>query len=264
MKYTQASELVWKQTLELAASGSAVMHSLGVGPLGNLYMGGHVVDTDANANLVAIKVSPSGQLVWEETFDGQDGFWDTANGLWVEEQGRIYAAGTSYGLERGYAGLIIQYLEDDSILATESNPGYAYEGMEVDLFARTIGTGVSSTWTQQAGETVTIQNAGSATASITAPVLSSQSQSTLRFAVTASQGGSALETRTVEVPVWMPGDASHDHSVNLIDFGYLKTSFNQSLGSAGYNAHADFNADNAVNLVDFGLMKSNFNQSLSP
>ena len=52
----------------------------------------------------------------------------------------------------------------------------------------------------------------------------------------------------------IPGDANFDGTVDLQDFGILKTNF----GGPGGWAEGDFNADDTVDLQDFGLLKANF------
>ena len=56
------------------------------------------------------------------------------------------------------------------------------------------------------------------------------------------------------------GDATHDGTVNLLDFNALAGHFN---GAATSDMQGDFNFDGMVNLLDFNLLASNFNKSLA-
>ena len=63
-------------------------------------------------------------------------------------------------------------------------------------------------------------------------------------------GGPALSGLT-----FLPGDANGDGTVDLQDFGILKSNF----GTTGATwAQGDFNGDGMVDLQDFGVLKGNF------
>jgi hypothetical protein len=58
--------------------------------------------------------------------------------------------------------------------------------------------------------------------------------------------------------VYRSFDYDCSHAVDLADLGFLATTFNQSVGSATYNACFDFNCDNIVNLADLGYFACHF------
>ncbi|MEM1011449.1 MAG: PEP-CTERM sorting domain-containing protein [Planctomycetota bacterium] len=56
----------------------------------------------------------------------------------------------------------------------------------------------------------------------------------------------------------LPGDANGDGTVDLADFGILRSEF----GSMGDMLLADFNGDMTVDLADFGILRANFGTSI--
>lgn len=60
----------------------------------------------------------------------------------------------------------------------------------------------------------------------------------------------------------LQGDANGDGSVNVVDLPHFSASFNRSVGSATYNARADWNTDGTVNVIDLPLFSELFNRSL--
>jgi len=59
------------------------------------------------------------------------------------------------------------------------------------------------------------------------------------------------------LPDTLPGDANNDGTVDLADFGILRSEF----GMGGGTLLADFNDDGTVDLADFGILRANFGAS---
>jgi len=57
----------------------------------------------------------------------------------------------------------------------------------------------------------------------------------------------------------LPGDANMDGTVDLADFGILRSNFGLSVGATF--GQGDFNEDGAVDLADFGILRANFGSS---
>lgn len=66
---------------------------------------------------------------------------------------------------------------------------------------------------------------------------------------------------TVNFGTLLAGDANNDNQVTLTDFSIISSMYNQSMGSAGFDARADLNGDGVATLVDFSLLAANFNRS---
>jgi hypothetical protein len=61
------------------------------------------------------------------------------------------------------------------------------------------------------------------------------------------------------VPVWLPGDANKDGTVNGADLNVVLSNYNVS----GMDwEHGDFNGDGTVNGADLNIVLSNYNQSV--
>ncbi len=69
----------------------------------------------------------------------------------------------------------------------------------------------------------------------------------------------AIKVLTDKIPQ-LPGDATGDGRVDLLDFGVLRSNFGQSVLN-GF-ADADFNDDGKVDLTDFGILRANFGNTL--
>ncbi len=82
----------------------------------------------------------------------------------------------------------------------------------------------------------------------------------LDLAGVTSDSGVALEPSPVVEGYFLAGDANGSRSVNLADFGVLRSNFGQA---GGLLSRADFNLDGLVNLADFGILRANFGQSVA-
>jgi hypothetical protein len=119
----------------------------------------------------------------------------------------------------------------------------------------TGSTGATSyLWEQTGGKTVTIVNPTTATPSFVAPTVATLAEAQLTFKLTVTNGGGNDED-TVSVRVYMRGDADHDDTVGILDFGVWKKQYNhQDPGTTG-----DFDGQNGVDILDFGIWKTNYN-----
>ncbi|MEM7809067.1 MAG: dockerin type I domain-containing protein, partial [Planctomycetota bacterium] len=77
----------------------------------------------------------------------------------------------------------------------------------------------------------------------------------------ANSSGATLVSSPVIEDFFLAGDADRSRSVNLTDFGILRSNFNSTPVNGFLSA--DFNLDGAVNLTDFGILRANFGQSVA-
>lgn len=54
------------------------------------------------------------------------------------------------------------------------------------------------------------------------------------------------------------GDIDEDNEVGIGDYAVLSSTYNLSLGDAGYNGAADLNGDDAVDIADYAILSSNY------
>ncbi len=57
---------------------------------------------------------------------------------------------------------------------------------------------------------------------------------------------------------YLNGDADHDNTVSVFDYGLLSDAFDSSPGSSNWNPEADFDGDQTVSVFDYGILSNNF------
>ncbi|MEM1012814.1 MAG: choice-of-anchor Q domain-containing protein [Planctomycetota bacterium] len=77
----------------------------------------------------------------------------------------------------------------------------------------------------------------------------------------ANSGGATLVSSPFIEDFFLAGDADRSRSVNLADFGILRSNFGGTPVDGFLSA--DFNLDGSVNLADFGILRANFGQSVA-
>ena len=73
-----------------------------------------------------------------------------------------------------------------------------------------------------------------------------------QYAIDLSNYVSPLDFQTLP-----EGDANNDNVVNLVDFSILSSTYGKCLGTAGFDARADFNEDSCIGILDFSLLQRN-------
>ena len=161
-----------------------------------------------------------------------------------------------------------EYMAPNQQPAVNAGPDVTavYEGRPVALHAAGSdpdpGDTLSYLWTQTAGKAVSLSGADTADVSFTAPALTSKAESLLTLQVQVSDGNGGQASDSVSVQVYMKGDATRDHKVNVFDLQRLSASWNKNQGQAGYDAACDFTGDNKVNVFDLQAMGVNWNKTL--
>lgn len=74
---------------------------------GNIYVTG--TSESGSRDIVTIKYDGSGQVLWDERFDGPDHMDDEPSGLAVDPEGNVYVAGTSGMSDSGQDIILIKY-----------------------------------------------------------------------------------------------------------------------------------------------------------
>lgn len=84
-------------------------------PEGDVVLAGYTNDTDgAGYDGLVLKISPEGSVLWSTHVGGPD--WDFFNGVTVDDDGRIYAAGETTSAEQGTQGWIVGLSEGGEVL----------------------------------------------------------------------------------------------------------------------------------------------------
>jgi uncharacterized delta-60 repeat protein len=107
LKYDSAGGLVWQKTW--GGTGNDYGFGVAVDGSGNIYVTGYTESFGAgNADVVLLKYSPSGGLLWQKTWGGTNS--DEGWGVAVDSSGNIYVAGYTYSFGAGnYDVVLLKY-----------------------------------------------------------------------------------------------------------------------------------------------------------
>lgn len=115
---------------------------------GNVYVTGARTSADCGRDYCTIKINPSGQLLWEETYNGDGNGDDWAVAIAVDDEGNVYVTGASYGIETDLDIVTIKYDTDgnEQWVARYNGPvngeDYAYD-IAIDAQGNVYVVGVS-------------------------------------------------------------------------------------------------------------------------
>jgi hypothetical protein len=140
-----------------------------------------------------------------------------------------------------------------------------YEGQTVHLHAAGSDPNtdpLAYAWTQTAGLTVTLSGSNTADASFTAPAVSTVTQASMTFQVSVNDGNGGTANDSVNVRVYLAGDASHNDVVDISDLLAVGAAWGTSQGSPEYDASCDFNNDGLVDAADVLMLADNWGARL--
>jgi hypothetical protein len=140
-----------------------------------------------------------------------------------------------------------------------------YEGQLVQLHATASDPDsdpLTYGWTQTAGPTVTLNGADAADASFAAPAVSTVPQASMTFQVTVNDGKGGSANDSVNVRVYLAGDASHNDAVDISDLLAVGQAWNTSQADPRYNPSCDFNGDGLVDAADLLLLAGSWGRTL--
>jgi hypothetical protein len=140
-----------------------------------------------------------------------------------------------------------------------------YEGQLVQLHA--TGSDPDSdplayAWTQLAGLTVSLSGANAADASFTAPAVATVAQASMTFRVTVNDGKGGTANDSVNVRVYLAGDATHNDAVDVSDLLAVAEAWNSIAGQPRYDPACDFNNDGLVDTADLLMLGNNWGNQL--
>ncbi len=150
IKYTPAGDTVWVRRFNGPFKAEDDVSDLVVDQNGNVYLTGLREDSVSlevtNLNLLTIKYSPAGALLWQKTFDRGSDF---GNALAVDDSGYVYVTGSSSSLISGEDFTTIKYNSNgDTVWVRHYNgPGNSSDeaqAIQIDKSGRIYVTGQST------------------------------------------------------------------------------------------------------------------------
>lgn len=91
LKYSPDGDLIWARTWGGPYDDKG--HAVAVDNVGDVYVAGHssIISGVNTHDVLILKYDSSGELIWQETWDGGD--WDFAYAIAVEDDGDVFIAG---------------------------------------------------------------------------------------------------------------------------------------------------------------------------
>jgi len=106
VKYSPSGELIWEAEFSLTTHYDKV-NDMVVGPAGNIYLTGYSDQEDENNNMITLKFSADGELLWSDVYNALGlNTYETGYQLRLDGRGRLYAIGRHYSTDHAYAMLI--------------------------------------------------------------------------------------------------------------------------------------------------------------
>ncbi len=132
-------DLLWMQTYNSPANDTDRAEAVAVDSEGNVYVAGWTrrLDVGENDNILLIKYSPSGDLLWLRTHNSFPDGADYAFGVAVADDGGVYLAGTVDTVGSGFDGWIRKYNPDgtvDTNFGTSGSVTYNSPSNDWDVF----------------------------------------------------------------------------------------------------------------------------------
>jgi len=132
VKYNDSGVIQWQRNL---TSNSPSFRDVAVDSLGYIYIGGTATISSKNA-MLAVKYSPSGELLWGRTFTGPGINGVLGRGIEVDDSGNYYLSGWTDSQGAGGADVLITKLPGDgSFTGTYDNLTYS-----ITSFTNSTGT----------------------------------------------------------------------------------------------------------------------------
>ena len=103
LKYDDAGSLLWSEVYTRSGDRNERPHGAVVDHAGNLIVTGEGFDVNNVADVLLLKYSSSGQLMWEDSIDGTSGAYDRGSSVCVDDSDNVYVTGYLYnGTFKGY------------------------------------------------------------------------------------------------------------------------------------------------------------------
>jgi hypothetical protein len=118
LKYDHRGHLIWSRTYD-GEGGDDHGYLIKLDPLGNVIVAGDSAGTSSDVDIVVLKYSPIGALLWERRYNGPGNSYDgTGSGrtLAVDQLGNVVVCGTSIGAGTDYDAVTLKYSPAGTLL----------------------------------------------------------------------------------------------------------------------------------------------------
>jgi uncharacterized delta-60 repeat protein len=106
----------WISRYNGLASGEDIPVALAVDDTGNVYVAGSSEGVGTGKDVVTLKYSSAGNLVWERRYNGSDNIADRPAALAIDKNGNVYVTGYSTSLVAGSDFLALKYSPAGTLL----------------------------------------------------------------------------------------------------------------------------------------------------
>ncbi len=122
-KLTSANELVWNAVYAGTSGGDDFASDLVQDSQGNIIITGAEYISVGNYNAVTIKYSPTGSLIWQQSYNGAGNSYDGGISLSIDQTNNLYIVGSTFGSSTQSNFLTIKYNSSGTQLWTSTWDG---------------------------------------------------------------------------------------------------------------------------------------------
>jgi len=138
----------WLARYNGLASGEDIPVALAIDDTGNVYVAGFSEGLGTGKDILTLKYSPAGNLIWERRYNGPDNLADRPATLAIDKNGYIYVTGYSTTLVSGTDFLTLKYSPAGAFLWVNryngtGNSNDSASSLAVDLNGNVYVTGIS-------------------------------------------------------------------------------------------------------------------------
>ncbi len=107
LKYDDAGQLMWSELFARSGDRTEKPHGAVLDHAGNLIVTGEGFNTNNVADILILKYSSSGSLLWEDSIDGTSNMYDRGISVCVDDSDNIYMTGYIYN--GAFKGFLTKY-----------------------------------------------------------------------------------------------------------------------------------------------------------
>lgn len=148
IKYNKNGTQQWIKTYNGPGNGADLANAIAVDEDGNVYVTGESEGSGTYLDYATIKYDKNGNQKWVKRYDGPGNTTDRAYAIAVDEDGKVYVTGLSYGTTSMTDYATIKYNKDGDTkwVRRYNGPGNGFDGansLAVDAHGNVIVTGYS-------------------------------------------------------------------------------------------------------------------------